>query len=205
MIPIHLDPAHVRIGLIGNHKLALNRLQWLRALDCEPKVWSLSPDPAFAMAAGESFVSGLPSGEELARLSVLWIADLEPALAGQIAQQARSLKVIVNVEDDLPFCDFHTPALIRRGKLLVSVGTSGASPAAAGYVRRVLEAALPSAWESVLSSLSQLRLSLRANGANPRDVIEASKARLAEPEIAQQIAPCGTPNCPLLLKARNVQ
>jgi precorrin-2 dehydrogenase / sirohydrochlorin ferrochelatase len=204
VIPIHLDPRFVRIGLIGNGELALRRYHWLTNLDCQPEVWSSNPSPDFEAAVGDALQRELPSIQTLTGLSALWIADLEPAVAGELANLARTARILVNVEDDLPYCDYHTPALVRRGQLLVSIGTSGASPAAAGFVRRLLEAALPKAWAGVLDDLSALRQTMRANGVGPRGVIEAARARLSEPDIAAQIAPCNQSGCPLLVAGSGV-
>jgi precorrin-2 dehydrogenase / sirohydrochlorin ferrochelatase len=201
LIPIHLDPAHVRIGLIGNGTLALRRYDWLGGLDCQPEVWSPEPSPDFAAAVGGGLQPHLPTDADLVGLSALWLADLAPDIAAKLAARARALHILVNVEDDLHFCDFHTPALVRRGQLLVSIGTSGASPAAAGFVRRLINAALPPAWAQVLADLSDLRQRLRAEGAPPRDVIAAARAFLAKPQIASQIAPCGQVTCPLTAQA----
>jgi precorrin-2 dehydrogenase / sirohydrochlorin ferrochelatase len=202
VIPIHLDPTHLRIGLIGNGRLALNRYKWLLALACQPVVWSPDPEAEFAANVGDALITRLPTDDELRELSVLWIADLPQVLAGELAAKARGAKVVVNVEDDLPFCDFHTPALVKRGDLLVSIGTSGASPAAAGFVRRLLEAALPLVWKDALAALSALRQDLRRGGATPSAVIAASRHYLDAPETIEAIAPCGKKDCSLLIAAR---
>ena len=60
--------------------------------------------------------------------------------------RARSANVLVNVEDVLPLCDFHTPAVLRRGQLTLAAGTGGASPAVARAARERLEAAFPESW-----------------------------------------------------------
>jgi precorrin-2 dehydrogenase / sirohydrochlorin ferrochelatase len=201
LIPIHLDPACLRVGLIGNGALALRRLDWLRALDCEPQIWSPAPEPAFGDRAGADLIRRLPNKSEIEALNIVWIADLDVPTGQNLAAIARANKVIVNVEDVLDLCDFHTPALVRRGKLLVSAGTSGASPAAAGYVRRLLEAVFPPAWNEVLTDLSALRQTMRKQGAQPSAVITAAKLHLAAPDVARSIAPCGQANCSLLIKA----
>jgi precorrin-2 dehydrogenase / sirohydrochlorin ferrochelatase len=201
LIPIHLDPAYLHVGLIGNGALALRRLDWLRALDCEPQVWSPEPETAFSEKAGAGLIRRLPNKLEIEALNIVWIADLDVPTAQNLAAIARANKVIVNVEDVLDLCDFHTPALVRRGKLLVSAGTGGASPAAAGYVRRLLEAVFPPAWSDVLTDLAVLRQTMRKEGAQPAGVITAAKFHLADPDVARSIAPCGQANCSLLMKA----
>jgi precorrin-2 dehydrogenase / sirohydrochlorin ferrochelatase len=201
LVPIHLDPACLRVGLIGNGALALRRLDWLRALDCEPQIWSPAPEPAFRDRAGADLIRRLPNQSEIEALNIVWIADLDAPTGQNLAAIARANKVIVNVEDVLDLCDFHTPALVRRGQLLVSAGTGGASPAAAAFVRRLLEAVFPQAWSEVLADLAGLRQTMRNNGARPAEVIEAAKLHLADPNVARSIAPCGQASCPLLMKA----
>jgi precorrin-2 dehydrogenase / sirohydrochlorin ferrochelatase len=201
LIPIHLDPATMRIGLVGNGPLALRRYLWLKGLDCAPQIWSPDPTPEFLAAVRDQELHcNLPDAKQVAALSVLWIADLDEAVAQEIAALARSHKTIVNVEDVLPLCDFHTPAIVRRGQLLVSIGTKGSSPAAASFVRRLLELALPMAWGDVLASLATSRQKMRTEGASPREIIAASKAQLRQDDTAAMIAPCGGTNCTLLAK-----
>jgi precorrin-2 dehydrogenase / sirohydrochlorin ferrochelatase len=201
LIPIHLDPACLRVGLIGNGALALRRLDWLRALDCEPQVWSPSPEPTFSDKAGPGLIRRLPDKSEIEALNIVWISDLDEPTGQSLAALARANKVIVNVEDVLDLCDFHTPALVRRGQLLVSAGTGGASPAAAAFVRRLLEAVFPPAWSEVLADLSALRQNMRKQGAQSAGVIAAAKLHLADEKTASSIAPCGQASCPLLMKA----
>jgi precorrin-2 dehydrogenase / sirohydrochlorin ferrochelatase len=198
VIPIHLDPAQLRIGLIGNGPLVLRRLLWLRDRGCEPLIWADAPEAELSLAAGPHLHPHLPDDSELAALHVIWVADLNEDVSATLAARARALKVIVNVEDVLPLCDFHTPAIVQRGKLTLSIGTGGASPAVAGAVRAIATAALPAVWEDVLETVASQRDDLRAQGATPREVIAASKAYLNGPDIRTQIAPCGRSECVLL-------
>lgn len=201
MIPIHLNPAALKIGLIGNGALTLRRLNWLRARDCEPFLWAKDPSAALQIGAGACLQESWPDDDALRALNILWVADLAQDQSAAIAKRARALKVIVNVEDDLPLCDFHTPAIVQRGQLTVSIGTAGASPAVAGAVRAIINKALPASWDEVLTHIATLRANLRAQGATPREIIEASKAHLDQSEVATQIAPCSRKTCVLLARA----
>jgi precorrin-2 dehydrogenase/sirohydrochlorin ferrochelatase len=177
VIPILLDPAFVRIGLAGRGALTLRRLGWFRALGVEPAVFSDAPDPELA-AAAPGFAPRLPTDADLADLQALWAADLTPAESADLAARARARRVLVNLEDDLPHCDFHTPAVVRRGRLVAAVGTGGASPAAARAARERIEAALPEAWAEALDAIAAAREALRANGAGPAELAADARARL---------------------------
>jgi precorrin-2 dehydrogenase / sirohydrochlorin ferrochelatase len=178
MIPIHLDPAMLTIALVGRGVLAQRRLTGLRALGCDPELYTDTPEPEFAAFAGPSLIYRLPDASDLARFNVLWIADLDPEQAEALADAARAAKVIVNVEDVLPYCDFHTPSVVRRGRLVLSAGTGGASPAAASDIRTRLETAFSDDWGLALNELAQLRLDMKAEGFDNADIRARSLAWL---------------------------
>jgi precorrin-2 dehydrogenase/sirohydrochlorin ferrochelatase len=107
---------------------------------------------------------------------VLWIADLAPDAARPLTQAARAHRVLVNLEDVLDQCDFHTPAVVRRGRMTLAVGTGGASPAAAGLARAQLAQAFPEAWGEALEAAAAERERLRAEGASPAAIKAAAEA-----------------------------
>ncbi len=56
-----------------------------------------------------------PPDAVLEALQLLFVAGLQEGEARHLAGRARALGVLVNVEDVLPLCDFHVPAIVRRG------------------------------------------------------------------------------------------
>lgn len=179
MIPLHLDPQRSRIGLVGRGELAVRRLTWLRGGGADPVVFSDAPGADLRTLAGKRLVNHLPDTDDLRALDIVWIADLPPDLAGPLYAAARAQKTLANVEDVLDQCDFHTPALVRRGALLVSIGTGGASPAVAGKVRAAIESAVPEGWDPLLDDIAAARAALKAAGAGPAELKADALARIA--------------------------
>jgi precorrin-2 dehydrogenase/sirohydrochlorin ferrochelatase len=95
-------------------------------------------------------------------LHVLWIVDVESARAAELAHFARSLRVLVNVEDVPAYCDFHSVAEIRRGDLLLTVSTGGAAPGLAGSIRRALETCFGPEWAQRVAEIAELRRGWRS-------------------------------------------
>lgn len=186
MIPIHVDPALTQIGLVGRGTLAVRRLAWFQGLGATPLIFSDRPEPELLAAAGSDLILRLPSSEDLADIQIMWVADLEPAEAELLGRAARKAKVLLNTEDVLPLCDFHTPAVVRRGRLVLSAGTGGGSPAAASYVRERLAAAFPEAWAQILETLTAERLEQKKAG--------ASMAEMRESAFVKLVAAFGPPN-----------
>lgn len=179
MIPVMLDPQRLRIGLAGRDTLAVRRLGWFRHFGATPVLYSDTPGGTFAEAAGDVLIPRLPDAGDLAALDLLWIADLDHDTAADLAARARRAKVLVNVEDDVPLCDLHTPAVVKRGRLVIAAGTGGASPAVASVVRAKLEEAFPENWGQVLEDIAAARARLRAEGVHGAELAADAKARLA--------------------------
>lgn len=79
----------------------------------------------------------------------------------QVHQDAVERKQLVNVADRPELCSFIVPAVVRRGKLLIAVSTSGASPSAALQIRNEMEAAYGVEYEIYLDFLSEFRLKVQ--------------------------------------------
>lgn len=94
--------------------------------------------------------------------------DFVIAAAGDAAVNARAAEIChargipVNRADEQDLKGFLFPALIRRGELTVGISTGGASPAAAGYIRHLLEAALPEKTGEILAYLRSAREGVKA-------------------------------------------
>jgi precorrin-2 dehydrogenase/sirohydrochlorin ferrochelatase len=83
--------------------------------------------------------------------------DEDPGEREHLAAEARARGVLVNVIDDVPGCDFAAPALVRRGDLVVAIGTGGASPALARKLRQELEQRFGPHWAELVELLRDVR------------------------------------------------
>lgn len=77
--------------------------------------------------------------------------------------EAKELGILVNAVDDPPNCSFYVPSFVRRGDLVFALSTSGASPAMAGKLRRMLEDTLPCEVDSMLQVLRRSREILKTD------------------------------------------
>lgn len=79
------------------------------------------------------------------------------ATRAAIAREARARDVLVNVVDDIPHCDWAAPAVVRRGDLVLAIGTGGVSPSVARLVRERLQAEFGAEWVEVLRVVGEVR------------------------------------------------
>jgi siroheme synthase-like protein len=83
--------------------------------------------------------------------------DPDGAERARLAAAARDAGALVNVVDDVPRCDWAMPALVRRGELLLVIGTGGASPALARKLRERFEREYGPEWAEIVRVLREVR------------------------------------------------
>ena len=154
MLPIVLDPAAIVVGLVGQGGGLMRRLDLLERSGVQPRV----------------FDGNTPCNDVLTGLSVLFVAGLEEGSSRELAAAARALGVLVNVEDQPALCDFHVPASVHRGDLLLTVSTRGQSPALARLLREKLDREFGPEWSERVEELARKRLDWRGAGADPSSV-----------------------------------
>lgn len=74
-----------------------------------------------------------------------------------IVAACKSRGIPVNAADDREECDFFLPGIIKRGDLVVSVSTSGKSPAYSKHLREQIEEIIPDSIEKMLDIMGELR------------------------------------------------
>jgi precorrin-2 dehydrogenase / sirohydrochlorin ferrochelatase len=159
MLPLVLNPATAKIGLIGAGEGLVRR----RALLIE---------------AGVSPVELAEEGP-LDGLGILFVAGLAPDTARALAARARAAGLLVNVEDVPELCDFHVPALIRRGDLLLTVSTGGRAPGLSRLLREWLDRAFGPEWRARMDEVSAARAAWRAEGLAPDGVSQRTRDLVA--------------------------
>ncbi len=164
MFPIILTPAFTRILLIGDGLLADKRRAQLTESGIPPQSFKTTP----------------PTDDQINTAHIVYIVDYPKEQAEAIARKCRTLNTLVNIEDDIPNCDFHTPALVRRGDLLISISTNGKSPSLARRIKSLIEQKFGTDWGKKLDILAQMRQQWRSQGLNMEEVSKKTNAFLDE-------------------------
>lgn len=181
MLPIILDVAELSLAIVGAGPQARRRLQMVDAAGAQyVRVFAQDAGEEMQALAGDRLTQSWPSEADIAACHVIYVANVEDALAEQFTAQGRTHKTLVNVEDVKPLCDFHVPAIVRRGDMLLTASTGGKSPGLARRLKASLEGQYPAEWETRLTDLSNLRDQWRAQGADFKTLIERTNAVIDE-------------------------
>ena len=115
----------------------------------------------------------------------------------QIHDLCKARKIPVNVVDTMELCEFLFPSLVKHGDLTVAISTAGKSPAMGRYIKKQVEAVLPSETEDILNRLGALRSVLpgrissqRERGKAYKEIMErlvAADDRVTDDQIGQII------------------
>jgi len=167
MLPVQLDAARLKIAVVGRGAEAARKVKFCNAAGAERlSVYSDQPGETLTLISGERLVGRLPNNRDLAEADIVFVAGLNDTIAGEIVAACRALKVLVNVEDRKPFCDFHLPALVRRGDLTLAISTGGRAPGLAGSLRRHVERLFGPEWAERIDEIASARDAWRADGAD---------------------------------------
>ncbi|MDI6752719.1 MAG: bifunctional precorrin-2 dehydrogenase/sirohydrochlorin ferrochelatase [bacterium] len=81
----------------------------------------------------------------------------------QIATDCRNLGILVNIVDSPSLSNFLVPAVVKRGRLGISIGTSGNSPALAKKIKEEISALYGPEYEELTDLLGDLRQKVYQN------------------------------------------
>jgi siroheme synthase-like protein len=158
--PVLLELAGRRAVVVGELAVEAGKVDGLLLAGAEVTVVAKGPEQALRRLEADPRVTVhrrgyLPGDLDGAFLCVAHAA--EPGVRAAVAADARAAGVLVNVMDDVPNCDFAAPAIVRRGDLVIAVGTGGRAPALASRLRAELSERFGPEWAELLDHVGRVR------------------------------------------------
>lgn len=164
MFPIALDTAKLPVAVIGSGEATHRRLKLFESAGAKHV---------------RHFVS-MPEEAALEGVKLAFVADFDEAVSLEIYNRLNALGMLVNVEDKRHLCDFHVPAIVRRGDLLITVSTNAQSPRIARVLRQFLEGMFPPVWAERLKEIGARRSEWKAAGLGIPELARNTDDFLAE-------------------------
>ncbi|MSW21442.1 MAG: bifunctional precorrin-2 dehydrogenase/sirohydrochlorin ferrochelatase [Actinobacteria bacterium] len=161
--PVNLNLDGRPCLVVGAGRIALRKTEQL--LECAAAVTVLAPlvHDGFRTLPVSLIEREYRTGDAAGfRLVITATANL--AVDQQIYDEAEALGIWVNSADDPDRCAFTLPAVVRRGSLMLTASTGGASPALSSWLRRRLEQDFGDEWATVVNDLALERARIHADG-----------------------------------------
>jgi siroheme synthase-like protein len=167
--PVNLNIEGKPVLLVGGGRIAYRKAEQL--LVCEPQLTVISPqfDERFH-ATSATLIQREYATLDVMGFSLVITATANNAVDQQIFDECESLGIWVNSADDPDRCTFTLPASMRRGRLLITSSTAGASPAMSSWVRSTLENTIGPEFAEAVELLAAQRAAFHAEGVSTEDV-----------------------------------
>jgi siroheme synthase-like protein len=163
LYPVNLALSGRRCVVVGGGEVAARKVAGL--LEAGAQVCVIAPEvgPSVRRLGVEVVERPYRHGD----LEGAWLAIAatdDPEVNRAVHADAERARVWVNSADDPPACSFTMPAVVRQGPVMVTVSTSGYSPALASWLRRHVEEQLGPEFAVLACMLSDARDELKAAG-----------------------------------------
>ena len=168
--PINLDIQNKNCLVVGGGGVGTRKV--LKLLECGAKVTVVSP------AISENLQKLAESAQLVLKLRPYRPADLEGMflvigatddenLNRQISNDAERLNTLCNIADRPAVCNFILPSIVQRDDLVITISTSGKSPALAKKLRRMLENQFGEEYGDFLRLMGAVRKKLLSQAHEP--------------------------------------
>jgi len=140
--PVHLDIQNRNCLVVGGGAVGTRKV--LTLLQCGARVTVVSPiisDRLRELAAtGTLTLYKRPyQTGDLDGMFLVIGATNDEALNRRISSDAEGINTLCNIADRPEICNFILPSIVRRDDLVITISTSGRSPALAKKLRQILE------------------------------------------------------------------
>ncbi|MBC8200005.1 MAG: bifunctional precorrin-2 dehydrogenase/sirohydrochlorin ferrochelatase [Desulfobacteraceae bacterium] len=140
--PVNLDVLNRKCLVVGGGSVGTRKV--ITLLDCGAKVTLVSPDATKKLLelAGNGSITWEKRSYLVSDLDTMFLvigATNDEELNRQISTDAEKINLLCNIADRPDVCNFILPSIVNRGDLVISISTSGKSPAFAKTLRKELE------------------------------------------------------------------
>ena len=194
--PVNLNLHGRPVLVVGGGRIAYRKVEQLLMADAEVTVLSPMFVDEFHSLPVTLVQREYESGNIDAFRLVITATGNTP-VNQQIFDECEAKGIWINSADDPDRCAFTLPAALRRGDLMVTVSTGGASPALASWLRSHLELSIVPEFEQVVSRLAIERARIHAEGESTENV-------QWQPIIAGVMADLGM-TCPVVREVETAQ
>jgi uroporphyrin-III C-methyltransferase/precorrin-2 dehydrogenase/sirohydrochlorin ferrochelatase len=143
--PIFLDLRDRHVVVSGAGESAVAKLRLLMKTEAKLTVYGLAPETELRAWAAEGRLAlverPLAAGDAVGA-ALVYGANADATEDARAAAIGRAEGALVNIVDDLS-SDFLTPAIVDRTPVTIAIGTEGAAPVLARWIKARVEEMLP--------------------------------------------------------------
>ena len=168
--PINLDIRGRDCLVVGGGSVGTRKVTTLLACGAKVTVVSLQASEELqklAQAKSITLNERPYSEDDLDDMFLVIGATDDETLNRQISKDAEKRDILCNIADRPDVCNFILPSIVHRGDLVITISTSGKSPALAKKLRKTLEAQFGDEYKHFLTLMGNIRKKLLSQSHQP--------------------------------------
>ena len=168
--PVHLDINNRNCLVVGGGSVGTRKVKTLINCGARVKVISLTVSQQLReLAASGDIILAERSyqSEDLKAVFLVIGATDDDKLNKQISNDADRLNTLCNIADRPEVCNFILPSIVHRDDLVITISTSGKSPALAKKLRQALENQFGEEYGTLLHLMGAIRKKLLQQAHEP--------------------------------------
>lgn len=161
--PFFVDITGLRCVIAGGGTVAYRKIQVL--LEYGPSLTVIAPEviPQISDLGGRiEVIRRKIRDEDIDGAFFVVAATGDGAVNRHLSELCRGRRIPVNVVDVKEDCSFIFPALLKAGEVTVGISTGGSSPAAARYLKKHFQEAIPDCFGELSETLGSYREFVKA-------------------------------------------
>lgn len=168
--PFFVNVEELHGVIVGGGKVAAEKVERLSIADARLMVIAPEIDEEIRGYQDVVTLKFKPYEEaDLADADYVIAATGIPEIDRVVYEDAKRRNILVNMVDVPEYCDFIFPSVVKRGKLVAGVSSSGASPLAAVRLRKEIEKIIPEGIEEKLDYLFEARRKAKEEIKDPNE------------------------------------
>ena len=144
--PLFLDARQLKVLIVGAGEVAARKLELIMKTPATITVvapWVCDTVKQLANNEKVTLIEREFENGDLDEKDVVFVATDKSEVNQHIHDIARANKVLVNVVDNTPLCQFITPSIVDRSPIVIAMSSGGVAPVLLRYLRQKLETVLP--------------------------------------------------------------
>jgi precorrin-2 dehydrogenase/sirohydrochlorin ferrochelatase len=168
LYPIFLKAKALHVLIIGGGNVAEEKLHFLLKSSPDAKVTIVSPmfrEGTLALAKSfdvelihDTYNDSYLKGKHL----VIATTDV-PDVNVAVYNDCKARHILVNVADNLPYCDFYMGGIVTKGHVKIAISTNGQSPTTAKRLRQFFEDVIPENVDDLVQNLNEFRKTIKGD------------------------------------------
>ncbi|MFT4986382.1 MAG: precorrin-2 dehydrogenase/sirohydrochlorin ferrochelatase [Flavobacteriales bacterium] len=168
LYPIFLKVHELNTLIVGGGYVALEKLTFLLKSSPHAKVKMVAPfyreeTKVLAKEHNIEMIDDLYKTEYLIGQHIVIATTDSKDVNLLVYKHCRHKRILVNVADNPPLCDFYMGGIVTKGNVKIAISTNGKSPTMAKRLRQFFEDVIPEDIDSLVKNLNEYRKTIKGN------------------------------------------